>query len=95
MGAFLLSAGDKGKRSALANSRIMIHQPLGAFRGQATDIEIHAKEILQVKDRLNNLLSKHTSQKVARISKDIERDHFMSAQQAKDYGLIDKIIIKR
>jgi ATP-dependent Clp protease protease subunit len=95
MGAFLLSAGDNGKRFALPNARIMIHQPLGGFKGQATDIEIHAKEILQVKDKLNNLLAKHTSQKIAKIARDVERDNFMSAQQAKDYGLVDKIIAKR
>ena len=95
MGAFLLSAGEQGKRFALPNSRIMIHQPLGGFKGQATDIEIHAKEILQIKDRLNNLLALHTAQKVSKVVKDVERDNFMSAQQAKEYGLIDKIILKR
>lgn len=95
MGAFLLAAGTKGKRLSLPNSRIMIHQPLGSFYGQATDILIHAKEILHIKTKLNHLLSNHTSQSLPRIKKDVERDHFMSAQEAKIYGLIDQIIIKR
>ncbi|MGG7048398.1 MULTISPECIES: ATP-dependent Clp endopeptidase proteolytic subunit ClpP [unclassified Campylobacter] len=94
MGAFLLSSGAKGKRYALTNSRIMIHQPLGGARGQATDIEIHAREILRLKDVLNATLAKNTGQKLAKIVKDTERDNFMSAAEAKDYGLIDKILEK-
>ncbi len=95
MGSFLLTAGEKGKRFALPNSRIMIHQPIGGFRGQATDIEIHAKEILQLKNKLNKLLSYHTGQKSSKIEKDADRDNFMSPEEAKKYGLIDKIITKR
>ena len=91
MGAFLLSCGAEGKRFALPNSRIMIHQPLGGARGQATDIEIQAKEILRLKTILNDILAKNTKQKVAKIAKDTERDFFMSAQEAKEYGLIDKV----
>lgn len=92
MGAFLLSSGTKGKRLALPNSRIMIHQPLGGAKGQATDIEIEAKEILRMKKMLNELLAEHTGQKVDRIKKDTERDNFMTAEEALEYGLIDKII---
>lgn len=92
MGAFLLSGGTKGKRLALPNSRIMIHQPLGGAKGQATDIEIEAKEILRMKRMLNELLAEHTGQKVDRIKKDTERDNFMTAEEALEYGLIDKII---
>ena len=92
MGAFLLSGGTKGKRLALPNSRIMIHQPLGGAKGQATDIEIEAKEILRMKKMLNELLAEHTGQKVERIKKDTERDNFMTAEEALEYGLIDKII---
>ncbi len=92
MGAFLLSGGTKGKRLALPNSRIMIHQPLGGAKGQATDIEIEAKEILRMKKMLNELLAEHTGQKVDRIKKDTERDNFMTAEEALEYGLIDKII---
>ena len=92
MGAFLLSGGTKGKRLALPNSRIMIHQPLGGAKGQATDIEIEAKEILRMKKMLNELLAEHTGQKVERIKKDTERDNFMTAEEAFEYGLIDKII---
>lgn len=95
MGSFLLSAGQPGKRYALANSRIMIHQPLGGFRGQASDIEIHAREIIQLKAKLNELLAKHTGQPVDRLEKDTDRDNFMSAQQACDYGLVDKVLEKR
>ena len=91
MGAFLLSGGTKGKRLALPNSRIMIHQPLGGAKGQATDIEIEAKEILRMKKMLNELLAEHTGQKVDRIKKDTERDNFMTAEEALEYGLIDKI----
>lgn len=94
MGAFLLSGGTKGKRLALPNSRIMIHQPLGGAKGQATDIEIEAKEILRMKTMLNSLLAQHTGQKLETIKKDTERDNFMTAQQALEYGLIDKIITK-
>ncbi|EJM0155869.1 ATP-dependent Clp endopeptidase proteolytic subunit ClpP [Campylobacter jejuni] len=94
MGAFLLSCGAEGKRFALPNSRIMIHQPLGGARGQATDIEIQAKEILRLKTILNDILAKNTKQKVAKITKDTERDFFMSAQEAKEYGLIDKVLEK-
>ena len=95
MGAFLLATGGKGKRYALPNSRIMIHQPSGGYRGQATDIEIHAKEILQFKKRLNKILSEHTGQKMSKIEKDVDRDNFMSPEQAKEYGIIDRIITKR
>ncbi|BEK57925.1 TPA: ATP-dependent Clp endopeptidase proteolytic subunit ClpP [Campylobacter jejuni] len=94
MGAFLLSCGAERKRFALPNSRIMIHQPLGGARGQATDIEIQAKEILRLKTILNDILAKNTKQKVAKIAKDTERDFFMSAQEAKEYGLIDKVLEK-
>ncbi len=94
MGAFLLSGGTKGKRLALPNSRIMIHQPLGGAKGQATDIEIEAKEILRMKSMLNELLAEHTGQKLETIKKDTERDNFMSAEEALKYGLIDKIITK-
>ncbi len=92
MGAFLLSGGTKGKRLALPNSRIMIHQPLGGAKGQATDIEIEAKEILRMKTMLNELMAEHTGQKVEKIKKDTERDNFMTAQEALEYGLIDRII---
>jgi ATP-dependent Clp protease protease subunit len=95
MGAFLLAAGAEGKRFALPNSRIMIHQPLGGFQGQATDIDIHAKEILRMRSDLNRLLAKHTGNPVKKIEKDTERDHFMSAQEAVKYGLIDKVLVRR
>jgi len=94
MGAFLLSAGAKGKRYSLPNSRIMIHQPSGGAQGQSTDIQIQAKEIQRLKDSLNQLLSKHTGQDVAKVEEDTERDNFMSAQEACDYGLVDKVIEK-
>jgi ATP-dependent Clp protease protease subunit len=94
MGAFLLSAGTPGKRFALPHSRIMIHQPLGGAQGQATDIAIQAKEILRMKDELNKLLAKHTGQDVEKIAADTERDNFMSATEACEYGLIDKVIEK-
>jgi ATP-dependent Clp protease protease subunit len=95
MGAFLLSAGAKGKRMALPNSEIMIHQPLGGAKGQATDIKIHAEWILKIKDRLNRLLSEQTGQPLETIERDTERDNFMSAVDAQAYGLIDKVITKR
>jgi len=94
MGSFLLSSGTKGKRLSLPNSRIMIHQPLGGAQGQASDIEIQANEILRLKDTLNKILAKNTGQSVATIKKDTERDNFMSALEAKKYGLIDKVIEK-
>ena len=92
MGAFLLSGGTKGKRMALPSARIMIHQPLGGAKGQATDIEIEAKEIVRMRTTLNELLSKHTGQPIEKIQQDTERDYYMSAQQACEYGLIDKVI---
>jgi ATP-dependent Clp protease protease subunit len=95
MGAVLLSAGAKGKRFALPHARIMIHQPMGGFQGQATDIEIHAKEILRLKRILNEILAKHTGQPIKKIEKDTERDFFMSAEEAKEYGIIDKVLVKR
>jgi ATP-dependent Clp protease, protease subunit len=95
MGALLLAAGAKGKRYALPHSRIMIHQPLGGMQGQATDIDIHAKEILKTRDTLNNILAKHTEQDIEKIRKDTERDFFMSSEEAKDYGIVDKIITTR
>jgi ATP-dependent Clp protease, protease subunit len=95
MGAFLLSAGTKGKRMSLPHSRIMIHQPLGGAQGQATDIEIQAKEILYHKQQLNGWLAKHTGQPLERIERDTERDFFMSAQEAMEYGLVDQVIDKR
>ena len=94
MAAMILSSGTKGKRSALENSRIMIHQPLGGVQGQATDIEIHTKEILFLKERLNSILSQNTGQTVKAIEKDTNRDNFMSAQKAISYGLIDEIVKK-
>jgi ATP-dependent Clp protease protease subunit len=95
MGAVLLAAGAKGKRFALPHARIMIHQPLGGFQGQATDIEIHAREILRLKRMLNEILSKHTGQPVEKVEQDTERDYFMSAEEAKEYGLIDKVLTRR
>ena len=95
MGAFLLSAGAKGKRMSLPNSRIMIHQPLGGAQGQATDIEIQAKEILYHKRKLNEWLAQHTGQSLERIEQDTERDFFMSAEESKEYGLIDQVINRR
>lgn len=95
MGAFLLSAGEKGKRFCLPNSRVMIHQPLGGFRGQASDIEIHAKEILYLKKHLNELLAQHTGQSVEAIERDTDRDNFLSAQEAVKYGLVDQVLEKR
>lgn len=95
MGAVLLTAGTTGMRRALPHSRVMIHQPLGGFRGQATDIEIHANEILAQRQRLNEILAKHSGQDVEQIKKDTERDYFMSAREAKEYGLIDEVIEPR
>lgn len=92
MGAVLLAAGTKGKRYALPNARIMIHQPMGGFSGQATDIDIQAREILRMREKLNEVLAKHTGQVLERIQNDTERDFFMSGQQAKEYGLIDEVI---
>jgi ATP-dependent Clp protease protease subunit len=93
MSALLLSAGTKGKRSALPNSRIMIHQPWGGIQGQAADISIHAKEILKLRDKINEILARHTGQPLDKIQKDSDRDYFMSAQEAKEYGIIDEVII--
>ncbi|MDP2829929.1 MAG: ATP-dependent Clp endopeptidase proteolytic subunit ClpP [Sulfuricellaceae bacterium] len=95
MGALLLTAGAKGKRYTLPNSRMMIHQPLGGFQGQASDIEIHAKEILFLRDRLNEILAKHTGQTIKAIEKDTDRDNFMSAEQSVKYGLVDKVLASR
>jgi ATP-dependent Clp protease protease subunit len=95
MAALLLAAGAKGKRYALPHSRIMIHQPLGGTQGQATDIDIHAREILKIRDTLNRILAKHTGQPIEKVQKDTERDFFMSADEAKEYGIIDKIITTR
>ena len=95
MGSFLLAAGTKGKRVALPNSRIMIHQPSGGTRGQATDIEIEAKEIVRIRHQLNNIYATRTGQNLAKIEKDMDRDYFMSAQEAKEYGLIDHVIEER
>ncbi|AXI04676.1 ATP-dependent Clp endopeptidase proteolytic subunit ClpP [Aquirhabdus parva] len=95
MGSFLLTAGAKGKRFALDNSRVMIHQPLGGFRGQASDIEIHAREILYIRSKLNSLLAHHTGQSVETIEKDTDRDNFLSAEAARDYGLVDAVLTKR
>ncbi len=95
MGSFLLGAGTKGKRFSLPNSRIMVHQPSAGFQGQATDIEIHAKEVLSLKKRLNEIYSKHTNKSVDEIKSALERDNFMTPDNAKDFGLIDKVVVKR
>ena len=95
MGSFLLAAGTKGKRLSLPNSRIMVHQPSAGFQGQATDIEIHAKEVLSLKERLNQIYSKHTNKSVDEIKEALERDNFMTPKNAKDFGLIDKVVDKR
>ena len=95
MGSFLLSAGEKGKRYSLPNSRIMVHQPSAGFQGQATDIQIHAKEIMSLKERLNKIYSKHTGKTVDEISDALERDNFMTAEEAKKFGLIDSVVEKR
>jgi ATP-dependent Clp protease protease subunit len=95
MGSFLLAAGEKGKRFCLPNSRVMIHQPIGGFRGQASDVEIHAREILYLKQKLNTLLAKHTGQSVETIERDTDRDNFLSADDAVKYGLVDQMLEKR
>ena len=95
MGALLLASGAKGKRYALPNSRVMIHQPLGGFQGQATDIDIHAREILTLRQRLNEILSHHTGQALETIARDTERDNFKSAEASRDYGLVDHVLERR
>jgi ATP-dependent Clp protease protease subunit len=95
MGAFLLAGGTKGKRYCLPNSRVMIHQPLGGYQGQASDIEIHAREILYIKEKLNRILAEHTGQEYDRVAKDTDRDNFMSAQDAVDYGIVDSVLTHR
>jgi ATP-dependent Clp protease protease subunit len=95
MGAWLLAAGTKGKRYSLPNARIMLHQPLGGFQGQATDIDIHAKEILRTRDRMNEIMSKHSGHPIDKVKHDTERDYFMSAGEAKEYGVIDEILVKK
>jgi ATP-dependent Clp protease protease subunit len=95
MGSFLLAAGEKGKRYCLPNSRVMIHQPMGGFQGQASDIEIHAKEILFLKQKLNSMLAHHTGQTIERIERDTDRDNFLSAEAAVEYGLVDKVLSSR
>ncbi|WP_319800142.1 ATP-dependent Clp endopeptidase proteolytic subunit ClpP [Psychrobacter sp. I-STPA6b] len=95
MGSFLLAAGQKGKRYALANSRVMIHQPSGGAQGQATDIEINAREILKIRDRLNRILSERTGQPLEKIAQDVERDYWLDAQEAKEYGLVDEVLERR
>ena len=94
MGAFLLAGGTKGKRYALPNARVMIHQPMGGFQGQATEIDIHAKEILKIRERLNHIMAHHTGQPLERIEQDTERDYFMSGDEAKEYGIIDEVIVR-
>ena len=94
MGAFLLAGGTKGKRYALPNVRVMIHQHMGGFQGQATEIDIHAKEILKIRERLNSLMAHHTGQPLERIERDTERDYFMSGDEAKEYGIIDEVIVR-
>lgn len=95
MGAMLLLAGEKGKRSILPNARVMIHQPLGGTQGQASDIEIYTKEMLLIRDRLNHIIREHTGQDIEKIVRDTDRNNFMSAQQAKEYGIVDEVIVKR
>jgi ATP-dependent Clp protease protease subunit len=95
MGAFLLSAGAKGKRYCLPNARVMIHQPLGGFQGQASDFEIHAKEILSIKEKMNRLMAEHTGQDYEKVAKDTDRDNFLSAQESVDYGLVDAVMANR
>lgn len=95
MGAQLLAAGAPGKRYVLPNARVMIHQPLGGFQGQATDIEIHAKEIIKLKERMNAMMAKHTGQPIEKIADDVERDYFLTAEEARDYGLVDEVLVSR
>jgi len=95
MGAHLLAAGAPGKRYALPNARVMIHQPLGGFQGQATDIEIHAREIIKLKERMNAMMAEHTGQPVEKIADDVERDYFLTAEEAKAYGLVDEVLVSR
>ena len=95
MGAFLLAGGAKGKRYCLPNSRVMIHQPLGGFQGQASDFEIHAKQILDLKERLNRMLAENTGQDYEKVARDTDRDHFLAAEEAVDYGLVDGILSQR
>ncbi len=95
MGAFLLSAGEKGKRYCLPNSRVMIHQPLGGFQGQASDFEIHAKEILSIKEKMNRLMAQHTGQEYEKVAQDTDRDNFLSATDAVEYGLVDQVLSSR
>ena len=95
MGALLMCAGAKGKRFALPNSRIMIHQPMGGFQGQASDIEIHAKEILYLRQRLNEIMAKHTGQDIEKVGRDTDRDNFLSAEESVAYGLLDKVLSSR
>ena len=95
MGALLVTAGAKGKRFCLPNSRLMIHQPMGGFQGQASDVEIHAKEILYLKDRLNEIMARHTGQKIETIERDTDRDNFLSAEQSVSYGLVDRVLTGR
>jgi ATP-dependent Clp protease protease subunit len=95
MGAFLLSAGEKGKRYCLPNSRVMIHQPLGGFQGQASDFEIHAKEILSIKEKMNRLMAQHTGQEYDKVAQDTDRDNFLSATDAVEYGLVDQVLSSR
>ena len=95
MGALLLAGGEAGKRFCLPHSRVMIHQPLGGFQGQASDIDIHAKEILKARERLNQILARHTGQSLEQVAKDTDRDNFMSADDAKEYGLIDAVLADR
>jgi ATP-dependent Clp protease protease subunit len=94
MGALILTAGTTGKRFSLPNARVMIHQPLGGFSGQATEIDIHAREILKIRDRLNQIMAHHTGQSLDKIANDTERDYFMSGEEAKEYGLIDEVIVR-
>ena len=95
MGAVLLAAGTKGKRAALPHSRVMVHQPLGGFKGQASDVEIHAKEMLRVKAEINQILSRHTAKDIKQIEKDTDRDFFMTAEEAKAYGIVDEVFVRR
>ncbi len=95
MGAQLLAAGKAGKRYALPNARVMIHQPLGGFQGQATDIEIHAREIIKLKERMNEMMAHHTGQPIDKVADDVERDYFLTAEEARDYGLVDEVLVSR